>query len=153
MINKVLPLRNAARLSKFGQFSVKNAVKLISLYIRPHLEYAVAVWSPWLKKDIAILEAPQRRATKLIKGFSHLSYESRLKSLNLFSVNYRRLRGDMILTYKILSNPNHPCKYLLTPSSLTHLRGNSKKLKHTLSSRLQTLFFLCACLQNLEYFT
>ena len=115
----------------FGQFSVKNAVKLISLYIRPHLEYAVAVWSPWLKKDIAILEAPQRRATKMIKGFSHLSYECRLKSLNLFSVNYRRLRGDMILTYKILTKPNHPCKYLLTPSCLTHLRGSSKKLKHS----------------------
>ena len=43
------------------------------------------------------------RATKLIPGFKELSYEERLKKLHLPTLKYRRVRGDMIELYKILS--------------------------------------------------
>ena len=37
--------------------------KLYTTYIRPYLEFAVPVWSSYLKCDIAKLEGVQRRTT------------------------------------------------------------------------------------------
>ena len=71
--------------------------------VRSHLEYANCIWSPYTVQDIKTLEKVQMRATKLIKRIRHLSYMERLKYLNLPTLHYRRLRGDMILVYKICS--------------------------------------------------
>ena len=48
------------------------------------------------------MEKNQRRATKLIKSIAHLPYEERLKHLKLPTLEYRRARGDMLQTYKII---------------------------------------------------
>ena len=78
---------------------------LVPLFIglvRPILEYANPVWSPMYRKDIDRIEKIQRNFTKRICGLNHLDYTERLKNLNLPSLEYRRARGDMIETYKIM---------------------------------------------------
>ena len=74
--------------------------RLYVSFVRPHLEYAQSVWAPHLKRHIDMLENVQIRATKLIDGFSQLTYTERLKILNLPTLAYRRARGDMIEVYK-----------------------------------------------------
>ncbi|KAF4531054.1 hypothetical protein B566_EDAN019067 [Ephemera danica] len=101
--------------------------------IRPHLEINIQAYSPFLRRDITLLEKVQRRATKRVVGLQELSYPNRLKTLNLFSLEHRRLRGDMILTHKILHASGHPCEALLRVSSKDHLRGHPLKLEHQIS--------------------
>jgi len=61
--------RNFSRLDKEGFLLISKT------YIRPHMEYCVQAWSPYLKKDIECLEKVQRSATKMVHGLRHLSYE------------------------------------------------------------------------------
>ena len=77
--------------------------KLYCAHIRPHLEYAVQFWAPYLRKSINQIESVQRRATKNIPGFQNLSYPERLRKLDLPTLAYRRLRGSMIEVYKIIN--------------------------------------------------
>ena len=97
--------------------------------VRSHLEYAAIVWAPSGKGKIDDLERVQRRATKMIKSCHKLPYSDRLKYLKLPTLTYRRIRGDMIEVYKILTNKyDNNVTLDLSLSNCTYTRGNALKL-------------------------
>ena len=85
----------------FDFININTAKILYTSFIRPHMEFAISVWSPYLIGDINILEKTQRRATKMVSSIYNDSYEQRLKKFELTSLETRRLRGDLIQMYKI----------------------------------------------------
>ncbi len=86
--------------------------------MRSHLEYAMEANAPTLKADINQLEKVKRLTTRLVRGLRHVPYEERLRQLNLFSLERRRLRTDLILAFKIFKGGvdlNPPDFFLCPP--------------------------------------
>ena len=113
-------------------FDCLNKEMFMNLYpvmIRPLLEYCVQIWSPYKQGDIDLLEKVQRRATKIVPELKNLSYDERLRSLNLTTLKERRIRGDMIETYKLLTGKEDldPEKFF----TRTAARGNPE-LRHNM---------------------
>ena len=86
-------------------FYSKDASSLLSAfitYVRPILEYCCVVWNPFLVKDINAIESVQRRFTKRIPCMRNLTYCQRLRELGIESLELRRLRADLLFTYKLV---------------------------------------------------
>ena len=97
---------------------------MLTLYksmVRPIIEYANCVWAPFKRKDIDLIEKVQRHFTKSIIGMKNLSYTERLSKLKLPSLEYRRLRGDIIQVYKIVNGDYDP----VTTVSLFSITNNN----------------------------
>ena len=92
--------------------------------------YINSVIPPYLQKDIQCLESVQRAATRLISGCKKFSYDQRLRSAGLTTLEVRRQRGDLIECYKISTGKeNIDSHQLFQLSDNSHgLRGHSLKL-------------------------
>ena len=103
--------------------------KAFITYVRPILEYASVIWSPYHIGEIAKLESVQRRFTKRLVGLRYLTYFDRINFLKLDSLEERRLRFDLMFTYKILFGlVNVNWSNMFAFNVLTSTRGHSYKL-------------------------
>jgi len=118
---------------------------ILNLYktlVRPHLEYCVQVWNPHLQKDKDILEKVQRRATRMIRGIGRLTYEERLKECGLTTLEKRRCRGDLIETYKLITNKEStPSSTFFKMASRDGLRGHDYKIFKKSDGAIKQRFF------------
>jgi len=60
------------------------------------------MWSPQCRRDMDLLEHIQRRITEVIQVMKHLSCKDILKELGPFSLQKRRLKGDLIVPFQYL---------------------------------------------------
>jgi ribonucleases P/MRP protein subunit RPP40 len=108
------------QISRSFHYRDKNVfMKLYKSHVRSHLEFSVPAWSPWTEADKLVLENVQKRAVRMVSGLSG-SYEENLKDLNLQSLEDRRLRYDMIQTYKIIKEID-----AVQPSTWFNLAGDN----------------------------
>ncbi len=101
--------------------------KIITSFIRPTLEYAAVVWNPHMKKHVEKLEKVQRAATRWVPSLRDLSYEERLKKLQLPTLREKRERGDTIMLYKCVEGIGKIDINEYVIPSQSSLRGHSKK--------------------------
>ncbi len=102
--------------------------------VRPHLEYAMQACSPNLFTDADCLEQIHRLATRLVKSFRRLPYEEQLRRLG----RRRRLRGDLIVVYKMFSGglDMDPSLFFIPPVR-PGLRGHPFKVRRKTSFSLR----------------
>ena len=114
----------------FKGLTAEAFIYLYKSLVRSVIEYANVVWSPYRISYIEEIEKVQMRATKLVYRLKNLSYEDRLKTLNLYTLKYRRLRGDMIEVFKFMNRIyDTEVTEMFELSNITYTRGNCFKLK------------------------
>ena len=118
-------------------------IPLYKALIRPIIEYANPVWAPYLRKYIDLIENVQHFFTRCVIGMRNLDYESRLRALRLPSLEFRRVRGDLIEVYKICHKIYDP---ITTKSLLTFADSNTRAHKYKLTKPR-----FCPCLFLSQY--
>ncbi|GAA53991.1 hypothetical protein CLF_111816, partial [Clonorchis sinensis] len=99
-------------------------------YVRPLLEYANSVVYSGCTKGVILIERVQRAATKIVAGPKSMDYETRLAVLDLFSLEYRRLRGDLIFTYALHEQGLANTFFTVDPANTRRGHGERQSLNN-----------------------
>src|SRR6218665_3714774 len=144
--NKVLGMIRRTVVSKD-----KNIIlNLYKTLVRPHLEYCVQMWNPYMQKDKDMLEKVQRRATRMIRGYRTLTYEERLERCGLTTLDKRRSRGDLIETYKLMTNKKTiPFSRFFLLANRSGLRGHRSKIFRKSEGAIKQRFFSSRAIEEL----
>ena len=110
----------------FPRISPDDFEQLCATHVRPLLEYASSVVHTGMQTDILCLERVQRTAARLVRGIRTYPYCERLLLLNLFTLDIRLLRGDLILTFRLFVE--NKASSFFTPAGESSLRGHDKKI-------------------------
>ena len=126
--------RCALLLKGFHSNDVSILLQLFTTYVRPLLESNTQVWNPWLHQDIHSIEKVQRFFTRAVcrrAKLSYMDYGTRLRNLNLQSLEYRRVFFDLVMCYKIVFHlvDVDVSDFFVINSHVHFTRGNHFKLK------------------------
>ena len=112
--------------------SYKSRDVMLRLYkslVRPHLEFAVSAWSPYYSKVKQLLERVQHHFTRMFPTLRQLPYQERLDCLNLWTLEERRNRSDLLEVFRIYKGLSTVTfNSMFTLSNNTTTTGHSAKL-------------------------
>ena len=94
--------RAGAILRSFVFRDVNLLMHAFITYVRPIVEYNSIIWSASILRDIEAVEQVQRHFTRRLPGLQNMSYDKRLKYLNVPSLELRRLHADLFWCYKVV---------------------------------------------------
>ena len=104
-------------------------LRLYKSLVRPHLEFCISAWTLYYSKDKHLLERVQHRFTRMIPGLRQLSYAKRLEFLNLWSLEERRNRADLLEVFRMYKRwSTTSFSSMFTLSSNTVTRGHTAKI-------------------------
>ncbi len=139
-------------LKSFRSTNVWTYLKAYKAYVRPILEYATTIWSPYLLKDKLKVERVQRFFTRKICRtcrIPYTSYSHRLYMLGIKTLEYRRVEIDLMFLYKIYNGLlDVPVSNFFTPTTNEYnTRSHNKCLKSNLSQTTLSIsnFFSNRC--------
>ena len=118
----------------------KVFLNLYKQYVRPHLEFAVAAWSPWTQEDMETLEKDQKHAVKAVSGLRSQSYKDRLVELKLPSLQERRKEMDIMQTFKLVNDESSE-KFFLREDGRRATTGTDNLVKGRSSHEYRSNFF------------
>ena len=127
-------------LRKFYSRETTTMTTLFKSLVLSRLDYAPQLWSPHLLKSIYLIENVQRSFTKYITCTKNKSYDERLKLLNLYSVQRRRDRNQIMYLWKIIEELVPNLSTLITCTNLEH-RDRSCVVSHVNMGQLGTLSY------------
>ena len=114
-------------------------VRLYVRYVRPHLEFCTPAWNPCGLQDKNVLEKIQMRAVNMISGLRGVTYKEKLQEIGLDSLEMRRLKADLLQTFKIVhkfDDVNHRLWFRLAGENIrvnTRQAADSSKLKSNMT--------------------
>ena len=133
----------------FGNLTPEIFRKLFISHVRPILEYGQPAFHPRTKLECMLLESVQRKGSKAVTGLNNHPYEERLQHLGLFPLEYRRLRGDLIYTWKILRGDlGVELKNFFEVITTNNTRGHQHKLYKTRRLRIDPAITLSTRVTN-----
>ena len=115
-------------------FTFMDKEMFLNLYkslVRPHLEYAISVWSPLYiyKKRCDSYETVQRRAPRSLSSLKNKTCTDRLKFLGFPTLEYGRDRADMTQVYKVMNDIDKIDRNkMFTMADYTGTRGHPLKI-------------------------